>query len=144
MSQHLALFHFASQLNVRGEVLGSIHYVEREGHGVLLTFPAAEGDFGPVGRGDTWGEGLFRAYQKASGKPVAAMVKILQVAVVVESEASSEQDTEAGRVDGSRALREGFRIARGVVADFYAWTGCSQGNTGWIRATGQSASNATI
>src|SRR5205085_7607892 len=33
MSQHLALFHFASQLNVRGEVLGSIHYVEREGHG---------------------------------------------------------------------------------------------------------------
>lgn len=56
---------------------------------------------------------------------------MIQVVVVVESSASSEDDTEEGRADGSRALAEGFAIALSIVEDFVGWMR-TEGEQPWI------------
>jgi hypothetical protein len=134
MSQHFALFYFAPRsLIVRGEVLGTSYLMERNGLGVIVNFPAKEGDFGPVGEDDPFGEGLISkfSWHKDTGEIYAAVAKVIQVAVAVESSASSEKDTEEGRADGERVLAEGLAVAISVVEDFVAWMR-TEGQQPWM------------
>src|ERR1700730_16613433 len=134
MSQHIALFHLApTSLLVRGEVLGKSYYLERNGLGALLTVPESEGDFGPVGEDHPQGEGLVPVYHwnQDTGEVLGAVAKVIQVAVLVHSTASSDEDTEDGRTEGSRALTEGLRAAVAIVEEFIAWMR-TEGQQPWV------------
>jgi hypothetical protein len=133
MTELLAIFHFGPlSLNVRGDALGLTRHLVRDGHDVLLTVPPHDAFFGrviqenPAFRGE-----VIRRYSRDAGGTIAAVCRVVQLAVAVRGVASSVADTEAGRADGSRVLTEALPVALGVMGDLVGWLRLQDGQR-WL------------
>jgi len=139
--QQVGLFPFKTGgLSVEADLLGASWYVERDDYPIVISLPSDQSDFAIARPG---GKALFREVAWQDAKLLDVTIKVFQVAVWVESEATYKlfpPDHPEG-TDGQEALNRAARTAVSVAEDFLSWLRVRAGQF-WLGASHESLDNA--